>query len=354
MTRALLFLLLFSIPAHAQKQGRALIDSLVAELPRAANDTVKGRLYRVITDESFFINVDQALYYSRLGLQHATRMNWPRGIGVFNTYIGRAYSEKGNYDSCRYHLLKAVAIYKQLNDTWNLAGTVNNLGVAEQNIRSNYPAATRYYFEGLNYAEATGDNYLIGLCLDNISEIYRIQQNFPKALQFGQRALTLRQRQRNPDINARRELAASLTSMAALYTQMENWTQARQYALRALAMHRQVANKDGLARTYGNLSVAMQTDYARKIDYALKAKQLWDDINPRHPEAINNGANLGVAYLDLVRSDSLQKSPIQPTRRADRLRLAEQYLTEAIRLSADKGEISDQAHFRETWRSCRR
>ncbi len=346
MTRALLFLLLFSIPAHAQKQGRALIDSLVAELPRAANDTVKGRLYRVITDESFFINVDQALYYSRLGLQHTTRMNWPRGIGVFNTYIGRAYSEKGNYDSCRYHLLKAIAIYKQLNDTWNLAGTVNNLGVAEQNIRSNYPAATRYYFEGLNYAEATGDNYLIGLCLDNISEIYRIQQNFPKALQFGQRALALRQRQRNPDINARRELAASLTSMAALYTQMENWTQARQYGLRALAMHRQVANKDGLARTYGNLSVAMQTDYARKIDYALKAKQLWDDINPRHPEAVNNGANLGVAYLDLVRSDSLQKSPVQPTRRADRLRLAEQYLTEAIRLSADKGEISDQAHFR--------
>ncbi|WP_288426012.1 tetratricopeptide repeat-containing sensor histidine kinase [uncultured Spirosoma sp.] len=346
MTRALLFLLLFSIPAHAQKQGRALIDSLVAELPRAANDTVKGRLYRVITDESFFLSVDQALHYSRLGLQHTTRMNWPRGIGVFNTYIGRAYSEKGNYDSCRYHLLKAIAIYKQLNDTWNLAGTVNNLGVAEQNIRSNYPAATRYYFEGLNYAEATGDNYLIGLCLDNISEIYRIQQNFPKALQFGQRALTLRQRQRNPDINARRELAASLTSMAALYTQMENWTQARQYGLRALAMHRQVANKDGLARTYGNLSVAMQTDYARKIDYALKAKQLWDDINPRHPEAVNNGANLGVAYLDLVRSDSLQKSPVQPTRRADRLRLAEQYLTEAIRLSADKGEISDQAHFR--------
>ncbi len=346
MTRALLFLLLFSIPAHAQKQGRALIDSLVAELPRAANDTVKGRLYRVITDESFFLSVDQALYYSRLGLQHTTRMNWPRGIGVFNTYIGRAYSEKGNYDSCRYHLLKAVAIYKQLNDTWNLAGTVNNLGVAEQNIRSNYPAATRYYFEGLNYAEATGDNYLIGLCLDNISEIYRIQQNFPKALQFGQRALTLRQRQRNPDINARRELAASLTSMAALYTQMENWMQARQYALRALAMHRQVANKDGLARTYGNLSVAMQTDYARKIDYARKAKQLWDDINPRHPEAVNNGANLGVAYLDLVRSDSLQKSPIQPTRRTDRLRLAERYLTEAIRLSADKGEISDQAHFR--------
>ncbi|WP_080058353.1 sensor histidine kinase [Spirosoma aerolatum] len=346
MNRVLVILLLFSLPAQAQKQGRALIDSLVAELPRAANDTVKGRLYRVIADESFFISVDQALKYSRLGLQHTTSMNWPRGIGVFNTYIGRAYSEKGNYDSCRYYLLKAIAIYKQLNDTWNLSGTTNNLGVAEQNIRSNYPAATRYYFEGLTYAEATDDPYLISLCLDNISEIYRIQKNFPKALQFGQRALALRQRQRNPDINARRELAASLTSMAALYTQMKNWPQARQYGFRALAMHQQVDNTDGLAKTYGNLSVAMEQDYRQKIAYARKAKQLWDDMNPHHLDAVRNLANLGIAYLDLVRSDTLQKSPVQPTSRSARLRLAEQYLTEAIRLSADKGEVGDQAHFR--------
>ncbi len=346
MNRALFIFLLFSLPAHAQKQGRAFIDSLVAELPRAANDTVKGRLYRVIADESFFINVDQALQYSRLGLRHTTRMNWPRGIGVFNSYVGRAYSDKGNYDSCRYYLLKAIEIYKRLDDKWNLSSTTNNLGVAEQNIRSNYPAATRYYFEGLAYAEATDDHYLISICLDNISEVYRIQKNFPEALQFGQQALALRQRQRNPDINARRELAASLTSMAALYTQMENWPQARQYGFRALAMHQQVDNKDGLAKTYGNLSVAMQGDYARKIEYALKAKHVWDDMNPRHLDAVNNLANLGVAYLDLVRSDTLGKSPVQPTSRGARLRLAEQYLTDAIRLSADKGEIGDQAHFR--------
>ncbi|GAB3926333.1 sensor histidine kinase [Larkinella terrae] len=337
---------MLSIPAQAQRQGRALIDSLVAELPKAANDTVKGRLYRVIADESFFTNTDQALYYSQLGLQHTTRMNWKRGIGVFNSYVGRSYSDKGNYDSCRYYFLKAIAIYKSLNDTWNLASTTNNLGVAEQNIRSNYPAATRYYFEGLNYAETTGDNYLIGLCLDNISEIYRIQKNVPKGLQFGQRALALRQKQRNPDINARRELAVALNSMAALYNLMGDWPRAKQYSLRALAIHQQVDNKDGLAKTYGNLSVATQGDYRRKIDYALKAKRLWDEINPRHLEAVSNQANLGMVYFDLARIDTLHKSPIRPTDRTARLRLAETYLTEAIRLSADKGEVGNQAHFR--------
>ncbi|MFD2573855.1 ATP-binding protein [Spirosoma soli] len=335
-----------SVSAPAQKRGRALIDSLVAELPKAANDTVKGRLYRVIADESFFINVDQALYYSRLGLQHTTRMNWQRGIGVFNSYVGRAYSDKGNYDSCRHYLLKAIAIYKTLGDTWNLASTTNNLGVAEHNIRSNYLAATRYYFEGLKYAEATGDNYLIGLSLDNVSEIYRIQKNFPKALQFGKRSLVLRQQQRNPDINARRELAGSLSSMAALYTQMEDWSKARQYGFRALVEQQKVGNQEGLAKTYGNLSIAMQGDYRRKIDYALKAKQRWDSLNPRNLDAVSNLANLGVAYFDLVRYDTLNTSRIEPTDRTDRLQLAKNYLTEAIRLSADKGEIGDQAHFR--------
>ncbi|MBO0931339.1 tetratricopeptide repeat-containing sensor histidine kinase [Fibrella aquatilis] len=346
MPRIVLLFFLLPSALFAQKQGRALIDSLVAELPKAATDTVKGRLYRVIAEECFFTNVDQALHYSQLGLQHTTRMKWQRGIGVFNGYIGRAYSDKGNYDSCRHYFLKAIAIYKTLDDTWNLASTTNNLGVAEQNIRSDYPAATRYYFEGLKQAEKTGDNYLIGLCLDNISEIYRIQKNVPKALQFGQRALTLRQQQRNHDINARRELAASLTSMAALYTQMENWPKARQYGLQALAVHKQIDNKDGLARTYGNLSVAMQRDYDKKIDYALRAKRLWDAINPRHLDAVNNLANLGVAYFDLVRYPNASTTIIQPTDRTARLQLAEHYLTEAIRLSADKGEVGDQAHFR--------
>ncbi|CCH54216.1 hypothetical protein BN8_03364 [Fibrisoma limi BUZ 3] len=342
----LLAFLLVALPASAQKQGRALIDSLVAELPKAANDTVKGRLYRVIAEEYFFTNIDQALHYSRLGLQHTTRMKWQRGIGVFNSYVGRAYSDKGNYDSSRSYLLKAIGIYKTLGDTWNLASTTNNLGVAEQNIRSNYPAAMRYYVEGLKYAEATGDNYLIGLGLDNISEIYRLQKNYPKALQFGLRALTLRQKQHNPDINARRELAASLTSMAALYTQMENWPKARQYGLGAVAEHQKVANKEGLAKTYSIVSTAMQRDYRRKINYGLKAKQLWDSLNPRHQTAVSNLANLGVAYFDLVRYDTLNDTTIQPVIRTDRLRLAERYLIEAIRLSADKGEIDDQAHFR--------
>lgn len=346
MKQLILFLWLLALPAVAQTQGRALIDSLVAELPKAANDTIKGRLYRVIAEEWFFSNVDQALHYSRLGLQHTTRMKWQRGIGVFNSYIGRAYSDKGNYDSSRHYFLKAVAIYKTLDDTWNLASTTNNLGVAEQNIRSNYPAATRYYFEGLKQAEKTNDNYLIGLCLDNVSEIYRIQKNFPKALQFGQRALTLRQQQRNPDINAQRELAASLTSMAGLYTEMQDWLKARQYGLRALTLHQQVDNKDGLAKTYTNLSIAMQHDYDKKIDYALKAKRLWDEINPRHLTAVNNLANLGVAYFDLVRYPNANTAQIQPTNRTARLRLAEKYLTEAIQLSTDKGEVGDLAHFR--------
>ena len=39
------------------------------------------------------------------------------------------------------------------------------------------PAATRYYFDGLKYAEATGDNYLIGLCLDNVSELLPCNQD---------------------------------------------------------------------------------------------------------------------------------------------------------------------------------
>ncbi|MEZ4904050.1 MAG: hypothetical protein R2822_21045 [Spirosomataceae bacterium] len=176
--------LLFVTTTHAQKQGQALIDSLVKELPKIQNDTLKARTYKRIEEEYFFIDTDKALYYSLLGLKHATKMLWKRGIAVFNSALGRGYSDKGQYDSCMYFYKKALAIQKEIGDKWNIASTLNNMGAAEQNIISNFLKATYYYFEGLKWAEAVNDHYLIGVCYDNISNVYLAQKIHQKALKY--------------------------------------------------------------------------------------------------------------------------------------------------------------------------
>src|SRR4051812_12496089 len=94
--------LLVATSSFSQKQGKALIDSLVKEIPHVQNDSLKVRLLKRISDEYFFVDVDQALKYSRVGLKQATKINWQRAIGAFNLNLGRAYGDKGQYDSCMY------------------------------------------------------------------------------------------------------------------------------------------------------------------------------------------------------------------------------------------------------------
>ncbi|MFN8346257.1 MAG: tetratricopeptide repeat-containing sensor histidine kinase [Spirosomataceae bacterium] len=332
-----------------QKTGQALIDSLVQAIPKAANDTVKTRLIKRITDEYFFIDIDRALTYSRLGLKEATKMNWKRGIAVFNFYLGRAYSDKGNYDSCMLYYRRALALHQAANDRWNEASTFNNMGVVEQNIASNYPEANRYYFEGLKIAQNLRDKYLIALCFDNISQIYLLQKNYPKALAYGFRALRLRQQQTDtPESNATREVAASLSSIAVIYTAMNEFAKAKAYYLKAIPKHEKVGNKEGLAKAYSKLSVLQQNNYTAKIEYGLKAKQLWDEIHSINSDAIINIGNLGVAYLDKVRYGAQPPfkdgQPLSADQRTN-LETAQKYLQTAIQLSVQKGEVDPKSYY---------
>ena len=151
----LIFLINESVFAQSQKQ----LDSIVLALPTIRNDSLKARTYLKIAEKYFFIDVEKALIYEKLGLLQAQKMNWERGIAVFNTGIGRAFSDKGNYDSSIFYFNKALVINKKNSDYWNMASTLNNIGTVEQNIKSDYPKATKYYFEALKVAEKITDKY---------------------------------------------------------------------------------------------------------------------------------------------------------------------------------------------------
>ncbi|WP_428654966.1 tetratricopeptide repeat-containing sensor histidine kinase [Runella sp.] len=348
--RWLLFVFfLISSQAIAQKTGQALIDSLVREIPKATNDTIKGRLIKRVADEYYFINIDRALEYSRVGLKHVTGMKWKRGIAVFNFNIGRAYSDKGNYDSSMFFYNRSLALHREANDQWNIATALNNMGVVAQNIASNYPEANRYYFEALKIGQTLKDKHLTALGYDNISQIYLVQKNYSKALDYALRSLKLRQQQNDtPERNAAREVGNSLVGIANIYTQMGQGNKAKAYYLKAISNHTQVGNKEGLANTYSKLSILFGKNYPRKIEYALKSKQLWDEINPMNSEAIINIGNLGIAYLDRVRYDSLHLpkagQSFSAPQRADLIQ-AEKYLQEAIRLSTQKGERDPKSYY---------
>jgi signal transduction histidine kinase len=334
---------LINLLALGQKQGQAKIDSLVRELPKISNDTLKGRTFKKITDEYFFIDTEKALQFSKLGLQHVSKMNWSRGIAVFNAAIGRAYSDKGNYDSCMLYYNRAYAIHKKADDKVNMASLLNNMGAAEQNLSSNYPKASKYYFEALKSSENIDDKYVMAICYDNISAIYLFQKNYTKALDYGFRGLRLREKlTQTNDLNNSREIGNSLTSIAGIYIEMNDLVKAKTYLQKAILIHEKVGNKQGMAQSYGRMLYLLGSDYRKKIEFGLKSNQLWNEININHADAINNVSNIGIAYLDLVRTDTLNKLKME---RGELLRQAESYLKKGIHLCEQNGEIAFKAHY---------
>lgn len=328
----------------AQNESQSQVDSLIDALPAIKNDTLKARTYLRIAEKYFFSDVEKALIYNEMGLQLATKMNWERGISVFNSGMARAYSDKGNYDLCLYYNNRAIAINKKTNDYFNMASNLNNMGAAEQNLKSDYPKATKYYFEALKVAENLPDKYVTAVCLDNISSIYLIQQNYKKALEYGFKGLQLRDELsivEKTNVSNSIEVGNSLSSIGNIYVEMKDFISAKTYFEKAIIQHQMGENKEGMAKVYSNLALTYDNDFRKKIEVGLRSKKLWDEVNPNSLEAIRNLSNIGTAYLDLVKNDSLNKLK---SNRNELIKQAENYLSEAIELSEKNGEIAYKSH----------
>lgn len=343
-THLIIFLILgVACNTFGQKQGKELVDSLVASIPDVRNDSLKVRLFKQISDEYFFIDVEQALKYSKAGLKLADKIKWKRAIGAFNFNIGRAYGDKGSYDSCMYFYNRAYQIHRQADDKVNMASLMNNMGAAEQNLRSNYTKAADYFFKALKISEELKDDRLVALCYDNISQIYFSQSNYSKALQFGFKSLSFYQKSsKEQSVNNHRDVGNAFAKIASIYTDMNKVQKAKAYYDQAIPLLEKSGDLEGMAKAYSNMSILAGKDFTTKLDYGLKAEKLWNQVNPMHLLAVHNVGSLGIAFQEIARSDSLAKLGYSRSQLAD---LAKIYLTKAIRLSQQTGEISSRAHF---------
>jgi len=338
-----LMVLLVSLNAHAQKAGQQLVDSLIDELPLIKHDTLKARTYNRIFNELMYLNVDEALLYARQGLQFARIMKWGKGVSVFQDNIGRVYSGQGNYDSAIFYFNASLLTNKDLGEKRNMASTYNNMGVAAQNIRSDYTTAAGYYFKALQLAEEMKDSTLLSGFLLNISTTYMLQKDFNKAMKFAERALSLDTKTGNSD-----GMANSFSTIGNIKTANRELKAAEEYYNKAQLLYEQSANMEGLASVTADLANVYGNNYRKAIEARMKARELWNQINPVNIKAITNTGNLGIVFLDIVRYDStgsVRYGDIIPNDKGRLLQKAEMYLKEAIGLSERVGETDNRSYF---------
>ena len=342
--RKFLFLIacFITLSAYPQKQKPTLIDSLIRELPHLKNDTATARMYKVIVEKYSSTDPAKAKLYVAKGLSLTSKMKWIKGISAFNTLSGNLYSDAGMYDSAMLSHQKAFILSEKINDKYNMASALNNMGVVCQRL-SKSTEAIDFYFRSLKIGEEINSNDLVALGYDNISSVFSSENNYEKALTYSFKALKIRKDENNTE-----GMAGILCGIASIYLQLNDTSKAGNFYRQSLALYRQTDDKYGIATVYSFISVLYSKNYPNRLKYALMSEQLWDGLNPLHITAITNTGNIGVAYLEIARDKSFRPAAcdknIPPDKKTQLLK-AETYLIKAIALSKATNDINNEAYF---------
>ncbi len=288
----LIVIIFFSIAGVAQKQGQQRIDSLLAVLPDAKEDTVK---IKVLYDLSFTyhtINPDEGIKYGKIALSIAENLQSLKQLAAANLALGVNYLMKGNY---------AVAL--------------------------------DYELKALKLSEETGDEVGISKPLNNIGIIYSKMENYKKALEYYEKALKI-----YLDNDNKKNAATTLGNMGLAYQGMKNREKAIAFYDRSLKMMQELNDNEGMGRNMMNISIVYQDDHdlVKALDYETRAIKLYQDLGNKSDYALGIG-NIAWLYFLIATDTSGLKLPDSLQNKVVLLHKSEELLNQAISINKEMG-----------------
>lgn len=250
MRKLWVFLLLMCVSlTSAQKEGQALVDSLLVELSRQPEDTSKVSLLNTLSFT--YQNIDP--------------------------YKGKVYGKR------------AMFLAQKLQWTNGLASAYRNIGINES-VNSNYKAALAWYFKGLELRPSKKTKSDL---LRSIGLVYTFMTEYDKALDYDMRALQL-----SETIGDRRGQAAVLSNIGIVYYDLMDFKKAVAYYEKARRINEEMGNLIYLSNNLGNLgncSLELR-QYEKAIDYYQKAIAINQSLGDLDNEAINLGEIASVYF----------------------------------------------------------
>ncbi len=316
----ILFLLLASLatmPASAQR--KRYVDSLVAALPRAKEDTNKVNMLYQIASAYFGSATDKAINYSQQGLDLAGRLGWKHGIFKLANTAGNCLSYKREYNKAIDLYLKGLKAAEETGNKHGQAIALRNIGNVYSYKLRDYPKAIDYYTRCLKVTETFGDPKEAAELLSDIGSTYHMRRDYTKAVEYFKLAMG-----KGESASDKRIVAENLISISAVYASQANYAQALDYALQSQKFYEAINDRAGIALSLSKAGDIYNTqkDYSRALDSYLKSLKLAEETGKKALIATNL-QNTGEVYISM--SNHPQAIP---------------YLYRALKLADDMGDKS--------------
>jgi serine phosphatase RsbU (regulator of sigma subunit) len=229
---------------------------------------------------------------SRELLTISQKLNFKKGIGTANLYLGMVSSSKSDLKTAMNLYIKALTIFESIQDKAGISSCYQRIGVYHY-IKGDYETAIQYALKAVKIREEIGDKRGTASSYNNIGIAYAYLGNYLQALRYNLNALKIRE-----EINDKFGISASYLNIGGVMFEQNKYDAALMYFNNALKIKMEQGDKTGEAGIYSNMAeiYSTQKKFQQALAYNLKAMKLNEQIGDL--EGVNGSyINIGNNYI---------------------------------------------------------
>jgi two-component system NtrC family sensor kinase len=183
----LLFIIVLAyVNLNAQKSKE---DSLVLLLNKSV-DSSKVNILNELSRSLWYYQLNKATAYNLQAMSLADSIAYQPGIAEANRCRGVILSFKNDSSGMPY-LIKALNIFKALDNKKGIAATLNNQGSAYLK-QGQFSKALDVLFQALKLFSELGDKEAVGASTNQVGNVYALLRDYAAALDYYSKALAIR------------------------------------------------------------------------------------------------------------------------------------------------------------------
>lgn len=286
MKKALLFwLIAFPLFSFSQKAGQQLVDSLLIELPKMKEDTLKVAILNQLSNEYVRIDTNKGLIYAQQSLTLSKKIGWEEGMAIAYNNFGQNYYIISNYKQAFFYHnagLKLKCSKKTKSDLFN---GISIVYMSQDNLTK----ALEYAFSALKIRESI--NYTKGYAqsLSNIGGIYYNLRNTTKAITYYKKAIQADEKYNKQKANI--QITRIIFNLGITYTYLKKYPEALFYLNKGLS----IVKKFGETRTESKYLGAIASVYFDQKKYNLAEQNCIESLKLTNAvENVDNAYNYGL------------------------------------------------------------
>ncbi len=313
---ACFWLMTLPFTAFSQKKGAELIDSLQKEASRPGEDTNKVLTLMRLSAAWSIVDLNKAFSPMNEALRLSQKLRYIKGIANSENNLGLYMSDTGNTVDSRRHFEISYKLNVQRDSKINVVNNLLNIG-RTYSFESDFPKAVDYFFKALTIAEAIKSEQKMAVIGTNLASNFFKQHNFTKALEYG--LYTVDHAAKGDDPSS---MVKGLIFTGDARAAMGDTLAGIQSLDSAVAVARHADLQRDLSEALGDRAM-LESNLGKRIHLLEETDQLMEKVNPNSATHVSAKASLGFDYLQLA------KQTANTSEKARLLQNADKYLTNA-------------------------